>query len=472
MLCARKTELKPNNVQKTLFAKAAGCARFAYNWDLALRKKEYAETGKSGNAIDHHKTLNRLKQDDFPWMYEVSKCAPQEAMRDLDIAMKNFFDGIKAGSRVGFPRFKSKHRDKPKFRFSSRCAVSAGKIKLPRIGWVRLKEKSFLPMAGDPAARQLFVSVKGTGSGRWFVSVQYEVDAPDFAPGQTLLPQAEMDKLSPATPALVVNTLKESDKVLVPVTRTVGIDRGLIDFAVTSDGEKFRHPKYLRKAERRLRRLQRCVSRRKKGGWNRHKAIKWVSRQHFKVACKRRDFINKLTTHLVKTKLDAKFVIESLGVKGMIKNHKLAKSIGDSGWGEFERELKYKLDWAHLLIGTPLAGSRIAKADRWFPSSRMCCRCHTIKRDLGLGDRVFMCLSPACGNVMDRDDNAAINLANYEAIVASGVWTPKAEKVSEELPLVRREVTPGERKGRKQPRGTRKETPSKLSSGLGRGING
>jgi putative transposase len=392
---AYKTELDPNNVQKTLFAKAAGVRRFVYNWGLSRRIEEYKNTGKSSNAIVQHKQLNALKPTEFPWMYDVSKCAPQEALRDLDEAYAGFFRRVKAGEKPGFPRFKSKHKDKPRFRFSSHCAVEKNKIKLPKIGWVRLKEDGYVPIE----ARQLSVTVKGTGSGRWFVSVQCEVEVPDAA------------KVEPA--------------------RTVGIDVGLKSFAVTSDGEVLEHPKLLRKAEKRLKRLQRRSSRRQNGSSNRKKANKQLAAQHFKVACKRKDFIHKLTTSLVKTKPDAVFVVEDLSVANMLKNHKLAKAISDSGWSEFKRQLQYKTIWKY-------GEARVVSADRFFPSSKTCSECGYIKEDLKLKDRVFRCGS--CGFELDRDLNAARNLSKYE------------------LPPVRRKVTPVESAACKVPRRSRNQT--------------
>lgn len=414
ILRAYKTELDPNNRQRTLMAKAAGCARFAYNWGLGRRIEEYKATGKSSNAIEQHKQLNKLKAAEFPWMYEVSKCAPQEALRDLDSAYQHFFRRVKNGEKPGFPRFKAKHRSAPKFKIATgHIAVRDGSVTIPRIGEVRLKEHGYIPAD----ARILSLTIKGTGAGRWFASVQSLVDVPDEK-------DENGEAIKPPEP-----------------TRTVGIDVGLKSFAVTSDGEVFDHPKPLRKAEKRLRRLQRRLSRRVKRSSNRGKAQRMVNAQHFRVACQRRNFIHNLTTSLVKTKPDAKFVVENLSVKNMLRNHKLAKSISDSGWGEFGRQLKYKTDWAHGLgvvqnergkwVAHPGAGRYVVEADRWFPSSKMCCVCHTIKHDLTLSDRVFVCPNPACGNVIDRDKNAAVNLSNYERIIAAGVWPSRLKK---ELP--------------------------------------
>jgi putative transposase len=419
-----KTELAPNNVQRSLLARTAGCARFAYNWGLGRRIEEYQKTGKSSSAIDQHKQLNSLKATEFPWMYDVSKCAPQEALRDLDKAYQGFFRRVKAGEKPGFPKFKNKHKSEPKFKINSKCAVSANKIHLPHIGWVKLKERGYLPMAGDPSARQLTVTVKGTGSGRWFVSVQCEVEAKDPVP-------------SPLA------------------AKVIGIDLGLKDYAILSDGSKpAKPPKSLRKAMKKLRREQRKVARRQKSGSNRLKAVRRVNATHFRVASLRREFIHQLTSWLVKTKPALVYVVEDLNIKGMMKNHCLAHSIADVGWGEFLRQLAYKSSWN---------GYRVVKADRWFPSSKMCSGCHQIHHALKLSDRVFIC--PHCGLVIDRDVNAAINLSRYEEYVAAGIYVPKgkAKFSRDELPPVRREVTPGERKGRKQPRGARKKTQAPMS---------
>jgi putative transposase len=179
LLRAYRTELDPNRVQQTLLGKTAGAARFAWNWGLARRIAEYEKTGKSSDATAQHRQLNALKASEFPWMYEVSKCAPQEALRDLDGAYRHFYRRVKAGEKPGFPKFKSRGRTPPHFRINQPCAVTPDRIKLPRIGPVRLKERGYLPLTGQSGVRQLSVSVKGDGIGRWFVSVQCEVEVPE-----------------------------------------------------------------------------------------------------------------------------------------------------------------------------------------------------------------------------------------------------------------------------------------------------
>jgi len=398
LLRALKTELDPNNVQRTLMLRSAGAARFAWNWGLARRMAEYKATGKSSTAITQHKQLNELKASEFPWMYEVSKCAPQESLRDLDKAYQNFFRRVKAGERPGFPKFKSKHRVLPHFRLSQPCAIANGKIRLPRIGWVRLKEHGYLPITGSQGVRQLSVTVKGTGSGRWFVSVQCEVEAPE--------------------PKLPENAVER-----------IGIDVGLKNYIALSDGTTVDPPRALRKAMRRVKRLQRRVSSKVKGGSNRRKSVVRLNAAHFKVACRRADFLHKLTSMLVKTKPAKTYVVEDLSIRNMVKNHKLAGAIGDAAWAEFVRQLEYKAN---------AQGGEVMRAPRFFASSKTCSGCGRVKDRMGLDERTYVCGS--CGLTLDRDLNAARNLA--------------------QLPQVLREETPGESTCCKAARRTRKKTTS------------
>lgn len=413
-----KVELDLNDKQRTLLVRTAGCARFAWNWGLGRRIAEYKETGKSSNAIAQHKQLNALKAAEFPWMYEVSKCAPQEALRDLDRALNDFFRRCRAGEKPGFPKFKSKHRGQLSFRINSKVPVEERRIRLPNIGWVKLKECGYLPISGAPGTHQVRVTVKGTKMGRWFVAIQYEIEVPDAA--------------------------------AVDASRTVGVDVGLIDFIVTSDGDRVRHPHEMRVAYKRLRRLQRRVSRRKRGSRRRNRAVQLVAAQYFKVSCKRRDFLHKLSTSLVIAKPDAKFVLENLNIRDMKKNGNLANDIADSGWGEFARMMQYKA-----------GDARFVKADRWFPSSKMCSKCGAVNHALKLSERTFIC--PSCGTMIDRDLNAAVNLSRYEEYVASGRYRPHLEK---ELPPVRREVTPAESAACEAPRGSGNSALLKLSRSL------
>lgn len=358
VLKAYKTELDPNNVQRTLLAKHAGAARFTWNWALNRRIEEYKLTGKSSNAIEQHRQLNAVKRELFPWMYEVSKCAPQEALRDLDKAYRNFFAG-----RAKFPKFKSKKRGLGGFRLTGSITIEASRIKLPRIGWLRLKEVGYLP--ADAKINSVTVKER---AGRWFVSVQVE---------------EQMAVAKNQGPAM-------------------GLDLGLKSFVVGSDGSSLDAPKPLLHSLRRLQRLSRQHSRKQKGSMNRRKSAKRLAKLHYRIGCQRADFIHKATNELAKTK--SVIVVEDLNVVGMLKNRCLARSINDAGWSEFVRQLEYKSAWN---------GGRVVKAGRFYPSTKTCSACGAVKDEMPLFERVYRC--DACGLVLDRDVNAAKNLLSLSS---------------------------------------------------------
>lgn len=369
-----KVEIDPNNKQRTHLRKHAGTARFAWNWGLERRIKEYQETGKSSNAIEQHRQLNALKPTEFPWMYEVSKCAMQESLRDLDKAYQNFFRRVKNGEKPGFPTFKSRKNGLGSFRLTGALRVEEDRIRLPRLGWLRLKEHNYIPTEGI----HILSATVSEKAGRWFVSVQCREEIPDRkATGEP-----------------------------------VGVDMGIKTMAVISDGREFENPKALRRAQRRLRRLQRELARRKKGGQNWKKTKAKLAKQHAKIANIRRDALHKATSALVarnkpEDERPSVIVIEDLNVSGMLKNHNLARAISDVGFGEFKRQLEYKCEWY---------GVELMFADRFFPSSKLCRHCGSINSDLTLSDRMWTC---DCGAVLDRDKNAAINLRNLAIATAS-----------------------------------------------------
>lgn len=357
---AYKTELKLNNKQRTLCLKSAGAARFAYNWGLRRKIDTYEAAGKSPTAIDLHKELVAAKKAEFPWMYEVSKCAPQEALRNLDGAFNNFFRRCKAGGKPGFPKFKSRHKGIGSFSLTGCVHARAARIKLPRIGWVRLKESGYLPVGTKPL--RTTVSEK---AGHWFVSVQVEEEVEQ--PSST--------------------------------GKSVGVDVGVSSLASLSNGVKFDNPKPLKCAQKKLRRLNQSVSRKQKGSNNRKKAVRLLQRQQYRVSCIRKDATHKATTAIIKS--FSLIGIESLNVAGMLKNHNLAASIADAAMSEFLSQLKYKAGWY---------GCTIVEAPRFYPSSKTCSKCGNVKSDLKLSDRTYRC--DVCGLSIDRDLNAAINLKN------------------------------------------------------------
>jgi putative transposase len=362
---AYKTELDLNNEQITACKKHAGAARWAYNWGLARKQESYRATGKSPSAIDLHRELNALKQTDAPWMYEVSKCAPQEALRNLDNAFAHFFRRAKLKQQgklrgsLGYPKRKTRKRGLGGFRLTGCIVVFADAIQLPRLGRLRLKERGYLPTD----ARILSATVSEL-AGHWYVSL-----------------------------------LVEQEQV-VPVNRgpMVGVDLGVKKLATVSDGEERPNPRHLRYCQRKLKRLQRSVSRKRTGSRNRQKAVCKLARLHRRIANQRADTLHQLTSRLAKTK--SVVVIEDLNVSGMLKNHHLAQAIGDVGFSEFRRQLAYKAAWY---------GCQVLVASRWEPTSKTCSGCGWVDGDLSLADRVFRC--EHCGLVIDRDLNAAKNLA-------------------------------------------------------------
>lgn len=357
-----KTELDPNNKQHILFVKNAGVARYAFNWALNQKKQAMESKSKIPNYIELNRRLNILKKTELLWMYEASKCSPQEALKNCDLAMNRFFNRCKNGSKKkGFPRYKSKRSGLGSFRLTGTIKVYKKYIQLPRLGKIKLKESNYLPLNA-----KILSATVSEKAGRWFISilVQEEKQVP----------------------------IKEKNKI--------GVDLGIKSLAICSDGQAFDNPKALRNNLDRLKRRSRQVSKKVKGSQNRKKACKKLASLHYKISCIRKDTIHKITSHLTKTK--SCIVIEDLNISGMVKNKKLSRAIADVGLFEFRRQLEYKGKWH---------GCEIIVADRFFPSSKMCSECGAIKKDLKLSDRVYIC--DKCGIEIDRDFNASCNLENY-----------------------------------------------------------
>jgi putative transposase len=364
---AYKTELDLSDRQVTACRQHAGAARWAYNWGLQRKQECYTASKKSPTAIELHRELNALKKTEKPWLYQVSKCAPQEALWNLDAAFQQFFRRCalkkqgKWTGKLGYPRSKTKKKGLGSFRLTGRIVVSEQAIVLPRLGRLRLKEREYLPTS-EVAILSATVSEQ---AGHWYVSLQVEEE----------------------------QTVPENSG---PV---VGIDLGIKTVATLSDGTVIPNPRHLKRRLKKLKRLQRVVSRRQKGGKNRKKAVRKFAKLHRQIKHHRSNTLHEVTTRLVKTK--SVLVIEDLNVSGMLKNHRLAQAIGDVGFAEFKRQLLYKAAWY---------GSRVILADRWEPSSKRCSGCGWLDVDLTLTDRTFHCQQ--CGLMLDRDLNAAINLVH------------------------------------------------------------
>jgi putative transposase len=362
---AFRYELAPTAVQGAALANHAGAARWAWNWGLAVRRKAYRRRGETLTAVDLHRLLNRLKRTPgFAWLYEVSKCAPQEALRDVDRAYATYWRGRKGGRRVGLPRFKKRGRCPQRFRLTGAIRVEDGAVVLPRIGQVATKEPT-----GKFRGRILSATCRREAD-RWYCSLTVEVLRPDPAP------------------------------VDGPV---VGVDLGIHRFAVCSDGTSINGPRALERSLRKLRRRTRAVSRKQRGSRNRAKATLAVARCHRRIRNQRADALHKATTALAKAK--SVIVVEDLHVAGLLRNRHLARAISDQGWAEFHRQLTYKCRWY---------GSRLLVAPRVFPSSKLCSACGALKAALPLDVRVFRCR--VCGLVIDRDLNAANNLVALAAL--------------------------------------------------------
>lgn len=360
---AFRFELDPNATQRRALAQHVGAVRFAYNWGLERVFKALEEGRKLPTSIDLHKAWNKWKRENAPWWQEVSKCAPQEAFRDLERAVK----GWRAG-RARKPRFKRKKLTPDNgARLTGAIRVHPQHIQLPRVGQVRSKEPTDkllrLLEAGKARIRSATLSREAD---RWYVSLACEVERPDPEP-------------------------KEGEPV--------GVDLGLNAFAVLSDGTRFEAPKPLGKLEKRLKRLSKKLSRKQEGSNNHRKASLALARLHRRIANIRKDFLHKLSTGLARTK--PVLVLEDLSVKALMRS-RLSRSVADAGWGSFRRMLEYKAKWY---------GSQVIVAPRDFPSTRLCSSCGHLAPKMPLHVRVYRC--PACGLEMDRDWNAALNLRAY-----------------------------------------------------------
>lgn len=356
MLRAHKIRLNPNNKQRTYFARSAGVARVAYNWALNMWQVQY-EAGEKPSESKLRKELNAIKKVEFPWMSEVTKNAPQQAIKDLGSAFKHFFRRVKAGEKPGYPRFKKKGIN-DSFRADNGCndvKVNGRRVRLPKIGWIRMTEE--LRFSG----RIMSATVSLT-AGNWFVSLLVKTED-------------------------IVHDRTGSGKV--------GVDLGIKTLAVTSDAVEYPSPLPLRKKLKTLARLQRRVSRKKKGSSNRKKAISKVARLHARISDIRNDASHKMTTELI---LNNSLVgIEDLNVSGMIKNRRLSRAISEQGFSEIRRQLEYK---------ATIYDSQVVVIGRFFPSSKLCYQCKTL-HNMPLSARTMDC---SCGWKVDRDLNAAMNI--------------------------------------------------------------
>lgn len=353
-----KFRLYPNREQSELLARHFGCARFVYNHFLNQRKEQYRLTGKSDNFYAQERSLTELKkQKATAWLKEVNSQSLQFALRSLETACTNFFK-----KRAKFPNFKSKH-SKNSFTVPQHVSIVGGRLFLPKF-----KEGIKCHVHREITGKVGKATISKTPSGKYFVSVFTEEE--------------------------YVTPVKKTGK-------SVGVDMGLKDLLITSDGEIFKNNRYTKRYERKLAKAQRHLSRKKKGSRGFENQKLKVARLHEKIANSRADYLHKCSISLVR-RYDT-ICIEDLNVKGMEKNHRLAKSITDASWGIFVSMLTYKAEWN---------GKKVVKIDRYFPSSQACNVCGYVnKHTKDLSVREWEC--PVCHTHHDRDVNAAINILRF-----------------------------------------------------------
>ena len=359
-----RIELKPNKIQEALFRQCVGASRFAYNWALAEWQRQF-EGGEKPNEAALRRQFHALKPVDFPWILDLPKSVPQQAIKNVGRAYQRFFQ-----KHAKFPRFKKRgvHDSARLDNGPGTFQCDGSRIRLPKIGWVRMHET--LRFDGKPWSATL-----SREADRWFIAIPVEIERPE--------PVCESQA-------------------------SVGIDLGIRTAITLSTGEKIDSPKPLKKRLQRLRRRSRWHSRKQKGSANRDKSARKLAKLHARIAQARQDFLHKTTTEL--TQRFGLIGIEDLNVRGMMANDKLSRAISDIGFYEFRRQLEYK---------AARSGGTVVVVDRWFPSSKTCSACGGYCESMPLSVRQWTCAH--CGAEHDRDVNAALNIQREALATVS--WT-------------------------------------------------
>lgn len=370
---AYKFRLYPDAKQAEQLAKEFGCARFVWNRGLLERDYTYKNWGVSLSYVDLSRHITQYKKTDYPWLSDATASVLIQKLIDQDKAFDNFFKG-----RARFPKFKKKsHAQSIRYTLDQRCVLNnyrAGELlKLPKLGELKIKWSQI------PGGIPKMVTVSKTSSGKYFVGFMCEIE-------QNLMPMTG---------------------------KSVGIDVGIKDVVVTSNGFQSGAPKFTYYYQRKLKKAQRVLSRKKKGsnGWKKQRIV--VARINEKITNSRKDFLHKLTTKLVSE--NDVICIEDLNVSGMMKNRKLSKAVADVGIFELNRQIEYKAAWY---------GKQVVKISRWEPSTKTCSSCGQV-RSMKLSQRVYEC---ECGLVLDRDLNAAINIKRAGLVLSGAIHQP--EKVA------------------------------------------
>lgn len=375
MLKAIKVRIYPTDVQKQFISRQLGCCRKIYNLLLDYKKTEWEQNRHSVGLKDMGKYLTDLKtKDEYFYLNDVHSKVLQQSMQDLNKAFDNFFKSLKKDKSVGYPKFKSKHDTKQSCRFPSdifnRTNYKCDKIKGNRITLIKyLSDMHFKCSKRDEKylnKKQQHirsVTLTKTSSNKYYLSILIDYQQVKYEPIDTV----------------------------------IGLDLGIKDFCVDSNGNRYENKHFYKNSEKRLKFLQKILSRKQKGSKNRNKTRIQLAKFYEKITNRRNNYLHQISSMLVNE--NQVICIEDLNVKGMIKNHRLAKSIQDLGLYEFRRQLEYKCQFY---------GRQLVVINRFYPSSKTCHECGFINNKLTLNDREWIC--PVCGKHIDRDYNAALNI--------------------------------------------------------------
>ena len=366
-----------------MFNQHFGCARWVYNWALNRKQEHYKKTKKSKSKRELQDELVHLKKtEDYKWLNDVNSQTLLSSLLHLHTAFTNFFH-----KRAKFPKFKKKYSARQKYQCPQHVVIDFENelIHLPKIKNVKAKlHRNF-------SGKIKTCTIERTVTNKYFVSVLVEALA------------------------------KEPIKSTAEPELTIGIDLGVKELLTTNEGLQVQNYKYLQKGEKKLKKLQRRLSKKENKSANRGKARRLLAKAHERIANQRLNLLHQISSHLVYKNQATSIAIEDLHVKGMMKNHKLSKAIGDCSWGMLLRQLEYKTNWS---------GKNLIKIDRWFPSSKTCSNCGTVKDELSLSERVYCCAT--CSIKIDRDVNAAINIKNV-ALQQIGLECPESKLVDHAL---------------------------------------